>query len=63
LLDLLDTENELFEARRDYLEATFSEIAAQYRVLNAMGLLVDALRVTRPNSWLGEEQFDGGVTK
>jgi len=63
LLDLLDTENELFEARRDYLETTFSEIAAQYRVLNAMGLLVDALRVTRPNSWLGEEQFDGGVTK
>jgi len=63
LLDLLDTENELFEARRDYLTTDFNEIAAQYRVLNAMGLLVDALRVTRPNSWLGEEQFDGGVSK
>jgi len=63
LLDLLDTENELFEARRDFLNTEFSEIAAQYRILNAMGLLVDALRVTRPNSWLGEEQFEGGVTK
>jgi len=63
LLDLLDTENELFEARRDYLSSEFSEIAAQYRIINAMGLLVDALRVTRPNSWLGEEQFDGGVSK
>jgi len=63
LLDLLDTENELYEARRDFLEAEFTEISAQYRILNAMGLLVEALRVTRPSSWLGEEQFDGGVAK
>jgi len=63
LLDLLDTENELFEARRDYLDAEFAEIAAQYRVLNAMGVLVDSLRVTRPHAWLGEVALDGGVTK
>jgi len=63
LLDLLDTENELFEARRDYLVAEFAEISAQYRVLNAMGVLVDTLRVTRPSSWAGEAQFDGGVNK
>jgi len=63
LLDLLDTENELFEARRDYVEADFAEISSQYRVLHAMGVLVDSLRVTRPSSWLGEVQFDGGVTK
>lgn len=63
LLDLLDTENELYEARRDFLEAEFSEISAQYRILNAMGLLVESLRITRPSSWLGEDQFDGGVRK
>jgi adhesin transport system outer membrane protein len=63
LLDLLDTENELYQARRDFLAAEFDEISAQYRILHSMGLLVDALRVTRPNSWLGEEQFDGGVTQ
>lgn len=63
LLDLLDTENELFEARRDFLNAEFDEISAQYRILHAMGLLVEALRVTRPSAWLGEEQFDGGVSK
>jgi adhesin transport system outer membrane protein len=63
LLDLLDTENELYDARRDYLAAEFDEISAQYRILHAMGLLVEALRVTRPNAWAGEVQFDGGVTQ
>ncbi|PKG39333.1 TolC family outer membrane protein [Psychromonas sp. Urea-02u-13] len=61
LLDLLDTENELYQARRDFLDAEFTEISAQYRILHSIGLLVDSLRVTRPESWLGEEQFDGGV--
>lgn len=61
LLDLLDTQNELFQSRRDYLEAQFSEISAQYRILNAMGSLVDALKVTRPKAWQGEETFAGGV--
>lgn len=63
LLDLLDTENELYQARRDFLDAEFTEITAQYRILHAMGLLVDALRITRPVSWQGEEQFAGGVAQ
>lgn len=62
LLDLLDTENELYQARQDFLDAEFSEITAQYRILNAMGLLLDSLRITRPASWQGEQQFDGGVS-
>ena len=57
LLDLLDTENELYQARRDFLDAEFNEISAQYRILHAMGLLVESLRVTRPSTWLGEESF------
>ena len=61
LLDLLDTENELYQARRDFLDAEFSEIIAQYRVLHSMGKLLDSLRVTRPATWQGEEQFEGGV--
>lgn len=63
LLDLLDTENELYEARRNFLDAEFEEITAQYRILHSMGLLVDSLRVTRPSTWLGEKEFDGGVTQ
>ncbi|TEW55378.1 channel protein TolC [Psychromonas sp. RZ22] len=61
LLDLLDTENELYQARRDFLDAEFSEITAQYRILHSMGLLLDSMRVTRPETWKGEENFDGGV--
>ncbi|MCL1040015.1 TolC family outer membrane protein [Shewanella submarina] len=61
LLDLLDTENELFEARKDYLQAEFDELLAQYRVLNATGQLLDSLRVTRPQVWSGEENYKGGA--
>ncbi|MBB1271057.1 TolC family outer membrane protein [Shewanella sp. SR44-3] len=61
LLDLLDTENELFEARKDYLQAEYDETVAQYRVLNATGQLLDSLRVTRPSVWQGERQYEGGV--
>lgn len=61
LLDLLDTENELFEARKDYLESEYDEIIAQYRVLNATGQLLNSLRVTRPDVWQGEREYEGGV--
>ncbi|NQZ51020.1 MAG: TolC family outer membrane protein [Moritella sp.] len=61
LLDLLDTENELFEARKEYVGAEFNEIVTQYRLLNATGQLLDSLRVTRPAVWQGEHQYAGGV--
>ncbi|WP_244556564.1 TolC family outer membrane protein [Enterovibrio nigricans] len=51
LLDLLNTENELFDARRSYLDAYFSGILARYRVLNATGLLLSELRVETPEEW------------
>ncbi|TKB57429.1 TolC family outer membrane protein [Ferrimonas aestuarii] len=52
LLDLLNTENELFESRKAYLDAEYAEIEARYRVLNATGVLLDALNVERPQAWL-----------
>lgn len=61
LLDLLDTENELFEARKDYLGAEFDEIIAKYRILNATGQLLNSLRVTRPDVWKGEREYEGGA--
>lgn len=61
LLDLLDTENELFEARKDYLEATYDQVISEYRVLNATGRLLESLRVTRPDIWQGERNYEGGV--
>ena len=61
LLDLLDTENELFEARKDYLQTEYDEIIAKYRVLNSTGRLLESLRVTRPDVWKGERSYEGGV--
>ncbi|MCL1127433.1 TolC family outer membrane protein [Shewanella surugensis] len=60
LLDLLDTENELFEARKDYLTAEYAEIMSQYRLLNATGQLLGSLRVTRPEVWLGDAEYVQG---
>lgn len=61
LLDLLDTENELFEARKDYLQTEYDEIIAKYRVLNSTGRLLESLRVTPPDVWKGERSYEGGV--
>lgn len=51
LLDLLNTENELYGARQSYITAEYDNIAAQYRVLNATGQLLDELRVVTPEEW------------
>lgn len=51
LLDLLNTENELYSARQSYITAEYDNIAAQYRVLNATGQILDELRVITPEEW------------
>lgn len=51
LLDVLNTENELFEARKGYIDAKYDEQFAKYRVFNATGVLLDALRVDTPSEW------------
>lgn len=51
LLDVLNTENELFEARKGYLDAKYQEQFAKYRVLNATGRLLESLRVDTPTAW------------
>lgn len=57
LLDLLNTENELFEARRDYLDAHYAEQYAKYRVMNAVGVLIDALLVDIPQDWTKKVEY------
>lgn len=47
LVDLLDAENELFEARRELLTADKDRIMTQFRVLNAMGDLLSVLNIDR----------------
>lgn len=47
LLDLLDTENEYFQARRAYVNARYDRVIAQARSLNGLGRLMSALDVAR----------------
>ncbi len=49
LLDLLDTQNEYYEAARAYTNARFNRITAQARTLNGMGTLMAAMEVSRPD--------------
>ena len=47
LLDLLDTENEYFQARRAYVNASYEHAIAYARTLAGMGRLLPALQVGR----------------
>ncbi len=47
LLDLLDTENEYFQARRAHVNARYDLVLAQARTLGGMGRLMAALDVAR----------------
>lgn len=61
LIDVLDAENELFQARREYLTAEYDDLIAQYRLLNATGSLLESLRITTPAVWDGENSNNGGA--
>ncbi|WP_341643529.1 TolC family outer membrane protein [Thauera sp. SDU_THAU2] len=49
LLDLLDSENEYFQARRAYVNARYDLSVAQARTLNGMGSLMSTLDIARDN--------------
>lgn len=48
LLDLLDSANEMFVARSDYVNADYDKIFNQYRILGSMGVLNESLQVRLP---------------
>jgi len=52
LLDVLDSQIELFTARRNYIESDYDQREASFRLINATGRLVKALRVDKPDAWL-----------
>ncbi len=52
LLDLLDSENELFDARRELLNAELNQQLAIYRVLGESGRLLEALQIKPQDSSL-----------
>ncbi|OEF23302.1 TolC family outer membrane protein [Vibrio rumoiensis] len=56
LLDLLNTENELFESRKEYISAYYNGLYANFRLLNSTGLLLDSFRVDLPQEWTESNQ-------
>lgn len=50
LLDLLDSENELFEAKRAYIEAEYDQLLAYARVQAGVGGLFKSLGLSRPDA-------------
>ncbi|MGD9000683.1 MAG: TolC family outer membrane protein [Granulosicoccaceae bacterium] len=48
LLDLLDSENELFEAGRAYVNADTDNLFSQYRILTGTGTLIESLGLSLP---------------
>ena len=45
LLDLLDTENEVFSSQNAFIEAVYDHMVAQYRLLSGTGELLDVLEL------------------
>lgn len=62
LLDLLDTENEYFQSRRAYSNAQYDHAIAHARTLAGMGMLLQALEVSRDGlptaRELGQDRFE-----
>lgn len=50
LLDLLDSENEVFRARTALVNTRYDELYAMYRILNSMGMLLQGLNVELPEA-------------
>ncbi|CAH0990290.1 Outer membrane efflux protein BepC [Sinobacterium norvegicum] len=60
LLDVLDAKIEVFVARKNYLSAFYDRTYAEYRIANAMGLLIYALRIEYPEQWQTDEESNRG---
>lgn len=45
LLDLLNSQNELFQARNNYLSNEYNFLYAQYRVISSMSYILDAMNI------------------
>jgi len=58
LLDLLDSENEVFTSRQALVNAEYDQLVAMYRVLNSMGRLTQDLDVTLPEASVASTEYE-----
>ncbi|MEO1249376.1 MAG: TolC family outer membrane protein [Pseudomonadota bacterium] len=61
LLDLLDADNQLFNARSSLTTARFSKSFADYRILAATGNLLNTLDVDKPTESVGTRRDENNV--
>ena len=61
LLDLLDSENELFNTRLNLTTTRFARTFAEYRVLASMGALLDTLGIAPPPSAVADARVNADV--
>lgn len=61
LLDVLDSENELFQARQDYVNADYDGLFSEFRLFNAKGELMRAFRIYRPQLLGFNDEFETQV--
>ncbi|GAB3486550.1 TolC family outer membrane protein [Marinomonas epiphytica] len=61
LLDVLDSENELFQARQDYVNADYDELFSEFRLFNAKGELMRAFRIYRPQLLGFADEFENDI--
>ncbi|MGE4348538.1 MAG: TolC family outer membrane protein [Candidatus Berkiella sp.] len=61
LLDLLDSENELFTASSNYFQGEADVLVGMYRILNAMGTITQYFGIALPKAAVksADAQFDG----
>ena len=57
LLDLLDTENELYQSQREFIQTVHEEVFARYRILHSIGQLLDSMSVEVPLAMRAETGF------
>ena len=50
LLDLLNSEDELFTAKTDYVNGTYDVLFSKYRILNSGGSLLSRMNIMVPFS-------------
>lgn len=57
LLDLLDSQNEYYEAQIAYVRGQNDEIYARYRILNSMGMILPYLKMRLPKNVVNNDVF------
>lgn len=62
LLDLLDSQNEFYEAQIEYARAQNDEVFSRYRILNGMGALLPYLQMRLPKNVMNNDVFTSAQT-